>query len=194
MIRGFVSAFLSSRFSRHIISRLPTQQSQKLKSPLPIQALQRTKHKTKSTKVTIVRFFLTSNKSVSQLPTNIQKTNLHNCFSSLYAQGITRNRKTETFGFGFARVGGDACWQILVAHRNCECWQSAFNIVDATATEERQWRHAVLYGYICTCTGKCCCWHTCTSVQGVKPSTSNTFVTDGKWIYKLLGICSTVQQ
>ena len=63
----------------------------------------------------------------------------------------------------------------------------------AIATEARQWRHAVLYGYIRTCTGKCCCWHTCTSVQGVKPSTSNPLVTDEKWIYKLLGICRTEQ-
>jgi len=46
MKRAFVSAFVSSRVPRHVISRLPTQQSQKLTAPLPLQALQRTKHRT----------------------------------------------------------------------------------------------------------------------------------------------------
>jgi len=46
----------------------------------------------------------------------------------------------------------------------------------ATAIKERKWRNTVFYGYIRTCTGKCRCWHTCASVQGVKPNTSNPFV------------------
>ena len=76
-IHAIVSAFLSSRVSRRIISQLPTQQSQKLKSPLPKQALQRTKRKTKSTTVTIVRVFLL----VTNACRNCQNTHKNLMFS-----------------------------------------------------------------------------------------------------------------
>jgi hypothetical protein len=49
-----------------------------------------------------------------------------------------KKRETDTCGFGFARVGDDACRQILVAYCNCECWQSAFNVVDATCDSDRR--------------------------------------------------------
>lgn len=137
MIRAFVSAFFSSRVFRHIISRLPTQQSQKLKSPLPIEALKRTKHKTKSSKVTTVWFFLL----VTNACSNCQHTNKNEpprLFLFITCIRYNKKRKADTFGFGFARVGDDASCQILVAHSNCECRRSAFNIVDATCDSDRR--------------------------------------------------------
>ena len=105
---------------------------QKLKSPLPIQALQRTQHKTKSTKVTIVRFFFTSNKSVSQLPTYTQvSTSTTVCLH--YLHKVQQETKDGHFWFWVCM-----CCQILAAYCNYECWQSAFKTIDVTCDFDRR--------------------------------------------------------
>ena len=96
-------------------------------------------------------------------------------FVFIICTSYNKKRKTDTFGFGFACV---AKFSQLTVTMNAGKAHSKLLTLHATSIEERKWRHTVLYGYIHTCTGKCCCWHTCTSVQGVKPSASNPFVTD----------------
>jgi hypothetical protein len=68
---------------------------------------------------------------------HVHKTQTPRLFLFIICIRYNKKWKTDTFGFGLARFGGHVCYQILVAYCDCECWQSAFNIVDVTCDSDR---------------------------------------------------------